>query len=69
MSGQLVNYYTCEFDEMVFDFRDKPRSNRYLIGYSVTDNGGGCAGIKSKGRYEVYLADDDCEECCVDGEC
>ena len=50
---------------MVFDFRDKPRSNRY----SVTDNGGGCTGIKFEGRYKVYLADDDWEECCIDGEC
>ena len=68
-SGERKNYYTCEFDELVFDFRDRPRSNRYLIGYSVTDNGGGCGGIKFEGRYKVYLADDDCEECCVGGEC
>lgn len=54
---------------MVFDFRDRPRSNRYLIGYSVTDNSGGCTGIKFEGKYKVYLADDDCEECCIDGEC
>ena len=68
-SGERKNYYTCEFDEMVFDFRDKPRSYRYLLGYSVTDNGSGCTGIKFEGKYKVYLADDDCEDCCVDGEC
>ena len=67
-SGQRKNYYTCEFDEMVLDFRDRPRSYRYLLGYSVTDNGSGCTGIKFEGRYKVYLADDR-EGRRVDGEC
>ena len=55
--GERKNYYTCEFDEMVLDFRDRPRSYRYLLMYGVADDGGRCAGAKFEGKYRAYPAD------------
>ena len=42
---------------MVLDFRDRPRSHRYLLMYGVADSGGGCGGVKFEGKYRAYLAD------------
>ena len=55
--GERKNYYTCEFDEMALDFRDRPRSYRYLLAYGAADGGGGCGGAKFEGKYRAYLAD------------
>ena len=42
---------------MVLDFRDRPRSHRYLLMYGVADGGSGCGGVKFEGKYRAYLAD------------
>ena len=56
--------------ELVLDFRNAPPSYRFQLGYSIKDNAdGGCAGIMFSGQYVVYLADDDCGDCCVEGIC
>jgi hypothetical protein len=36
--NSLNNFRTCYFDELEIDLLDKPKSNKYLIGYSVQDS-------------------------------
>lgn len=53
--GSNDNFYTDYFNELSLDFRDKPHSNVYKIGYSVNDYNNSCAGVKFRGRYKLYV--------------
>ena len=49
------NMYSDAFNELSIDLRDQPYSKKYMIGYTVQDNAGGCAGIKFTGKYKLYI--------------